>query len=139
MGGAAWRATVDGAEQLARAFVELQTHKLLLRIEASASEPRLIAVLQRCRSLLALQWIADWGVEYRNEGYVSVAQSRAIEIERGVVARELLVDSDVLLGTRYVRVVRECCDAVAQVCGSRDAKPLDEPATHAERLIKAKL
>lgn len=57
-------------------------------------------MLQRCRSLLALHWIADWGVEYRNESYVSVAQSRAITIELGVVARELLVDSDLLLSTR---------------------------------------
>lgn len=42
-GGQEWRATVDSAEQLARAFVELQTVKILVRQESQATDERVVA------------------------------------------------------------------------------------------------
>lgn len=121
---AAWRANVEGAEQLACAYVQLVAVHQLVAAEAATSHPHLLAVLQRSRAALSLRWIADWALALVASGYMSATQSKAVALECGVALRELLVDCELLVHT------------------TRDDAPSPPPAAgagYAERLLQSKL
>lgn len=118
-----WRTNMDAVLELARAFIELCTLKEFIKVEAQCTDSRALLTLQRCRSMFSLQSCIDWGMEFRNEAYMSAPQCRAVVLELGVVTRELLLDFDILLQTTTADI--------------RDEQQQSVPFV--ERLLKAKL